>query len=282
MNIEAKKIRSYRLHAHHLDGKIPIDGLINIAGACGLQNTPPGAWETALYNRLEGCTLPILREALYEQKSLLQAWSYRGVPVVFPTGQSDIFLTALISQDGEWPWIYTRGITGALDYLQISFDDLLLRTKEAAKHLDSHIIISKETLDKTLAEIIKNDLPQDKRALWCGPSMYGNPEKQTVGEAAVSFLLRPCSFSSLVVFGERQGASPGLRGGASREGVGTLRPAVRAGLLGAADSAAGGGAASHRVPPAGGQLLARNGRLRPGGGRGAVEPREVRRTDLGS
>lgn len=208
MNIEAEKVRSYRLHAHHLDGKIPIDGLINIAGACGLQNTPPGAWETALYNRLEGCTLPILSEALYEQKSLLQAWSYRGVPVVFPTVQSDIFLTALISQDGEWPWIYTRGITGALDYLQISFDDLLLRTKEAAKHLDSHTIISKETLDKTLAEIIQNGLPQDKGALWCGPSMYGDPEKQTVGEAAVSFLLRPCSFSSLVVFGKRQGVSP--------------------------------------------------------------------------
>ena len=208
MNIEAEKIRSYRLHTHHLDSKIPIDGLMNAAGACGLQNTPPGAWETALYNRLEGCTSSILSEALYEQKSLLQAWSYRGVPVVFPAVQSDIFLTALISQDGEWPWIYTLGITGALDYLQISFDDLLLRTKEAAKHLDSHTIISKETLDKTLAEIIQNDLPQDKRALWCGPSMYGNPEKQTVGEAAVSFLLRPCSFSSLVVFGERQGASP--------------------------------------------------------------------------
>ncbi len=208
MNIEAERIRRYRLHANHLDGKLPFDGLINIAGACGLQNTPPGAWETALYNRLEGCTLPILSEALYEQKSLLQAWSYRGVPVVFPTVQSDIFLTALISQDGEWPWIYTRGITGALDYLQMSFDDLLLRTKEAVKHLDSHTIISKETLDKTLAGIVQNDLPQDKRALWCGPSMYGNPEKQTVGEAAVSFLLRPCSFSSLVVFGERQGVSP--------------------------------------------------------------------------
>jgi len=208
MNVEAEKIRGYRLHAHHLDGKIPIDGLVHAAGACGLQNTPPGAWETALWNRLEGCTLPILHEALYEQKGLLQAWSYRGVPVVFPAEQSDIFLTALISQDGEWPWIYTRGITGALDYLQMPFDDLLLRTKEAAKYLDSHTIKSKETLDSTLAKIIENDLPQDEQALWRGPSMYGNPEKQTVGEAAVSFLLRPCSFSSLVVFGERQGMSP--------------------------------------------------------------------------
>lgn len=33
MNIEAEKIRSYRLHAHRLDSKIPIDGLINTAGA---------------------------------------------------------------------------------------------------------------------------------------------------------------------------------------------------------------------------------------------------------
>ena len=67
---------------------------------------------------------------------------------------------------------------------------------------------SKETLDQTLADIIQIDLPKDKQALWCAPSMYGNPEKQTVGGAAVSFLLRPCSFSSLVVFGERQGVSP--------------------------------------------------------------------------
>lgn len=38
--------------------------------------------------------------------------------------------------------------------------------------------------------------------------MYGNPEKQTVGGAAVSFLLRPCAFEGRVVFGERKGASP--------------------------------------------------------------------------
>lgn len=208
MNVEPDKIRSYRLHAHHLDRKIPIDDLIHAAGTCGLQNTPPGAWETALFNRLEGCNLQILNDALYKQKNLLQAWSYRGVPVVFPTEQSDVFLTALISQEGEQPWIYTRGITGALDFVQMPFDDLLMRVKEAAKYLDSHTIRSKEALDETLAGIIEHDLPKGKRALWCAPSMYGNPENQTVGGAIVSFLLRPCSFSSLVVFGERQGASP--------------------------------------------------------------------------
>jgi len=37
--------------------------------------------------------------------------------------------------------------------------------------------------------------------------MYGNPEKQTVGGAVVSFLLRPCAFMGLVVFGRREGIS---------------------------------------------------------------------------
>jgi len=206
--VNTKKIRNYRLHAHHLDRKVPMTGMLTAAGVCGLQNTPPGAWETSLFNRLDGCTLQALNAALYDKKTLLQAWSYRGVPVVFPTEQSDIFLTPLIAQEGEQPWIYTPGITGALDYLGMSFDDLLLRIKEAIQYLDGHTIKSKEKLDQTLADIIYDDLPKDKQALWCAPSMYGNPDKQTVGGAAVSFLLRPCSFSSLIVFGERQGVSP--------------------------------------------------------------------------
>ena len=207
-NVNAERIRHYRLHAHRLDKKVPMSGILDAAGVCGLQNTPPGAWETSLFNRLDGCTLQALHDALYHKKTLLQAWSYRGVPVVFPTEQSDIFLTPLIAREGEQPWIYTQGITGALDYLQMSFDDLLSRMKKAIKYLDNHTVKSKETLDQTLADIIQNDLPKDKQALWCAPSMYGNPEKQTVGGAVVSFLLRPCSFSSLVVFGERQGVSP--------------------------------------------------------------------------
>jgi len=187
MNVNAEKIRNYRLHAHHLDRKIPMGGMLTAAGVCGLQNTPPGAWETSLFNRLDGCTLQSLNEALYNSKTLLQAWSYRGVPVVFPTVQSDIFLTPLIAQEGEQPWIYTPGVTGALVYLHMPFADLLPHIKKAIQYLDSHTIKSKETLDQTLADIIHDDLAKDKQVLWCAPSMYGNPEKQAVGGAAVFF-----------------------------------------------------------------------------------------------
>lgn len=208
MKIEPDQIRGYRLNAHHLDKKLPACCLTRAAGACGLQNSPPGAWETAMFNRIEGCTLSLLNDALYKEKSLLQAWSFRGAPVVFPTNQSAIFLSPLSAKEGEKPWIYTQGITSALDFVQISFDDLLLRTKEAVRYLDYHTVKSKESLDQILADIILDHLPEEKREPWCAPSMYGSPDRQTVGGAAVSFLLRPCSFSSLVVFGERQGISP--------------------------------------------------------------------------
>ena len=208
MDMELNRIRAFRLRAHHLDKRYPVACLTDAAGVCGLQNSPPGAWETAAFNRLEGCTLSLLQEALYEEKSLLQAWSFRGAPVVFPTRQSGVFLTALTARDGEQPWIYTAGIAAALEFLQLPFDWLLAQTQQAAAALDHITVKSKEALDQTLADLVEPKLPTEKQALWRAPSMYGSPDRQTVGGAVVSFLLRPCAFSSLVVFGKRQGVSP--------------------------------------------------------------------------
>ncbi len=208
MDIRAQAVRSSRLRAHHLDKMLPSGQIETAAGACGVQNSPPGAWETALFNRVEGCTLPELHDALYRRKTLLQAWSYRGVPVVFPTAESGVFLSPLAAREGEAPWIYTRGIALALEHLQMSFDSLLPLVKQAAGYLDAHTVQGKETLDRVLADAVREHLPSEKRTLWDSPSMYGAPDRQTVGGAAVSFLLRPCSFSGLVVFGCRRGGSP--------------------------------------------------------------------------
>ena len=125
MKASLEQIRAFRLKNHHLDRPLPLSRLDEAAGACGVQNSPPGAWETALWNRVEGVTPPVLQAALYQEKTLLQAWSIRGVPLVFPTADAGVFLTPLCAQEGEAPGIYTRGITGALDALGMSFYDLL-------------------------------------------------------------------------------------------------------------------------------------------------------------
>lgn len=208
MELSARQIRAHRLRAHHLDQKYPFGELLAVAGTCGLQNSPPGAWETAAFCRLKNCTLPQLHQALYQKKELLQAWSIRGVPLIFPTADSSVFLSALIAQEGEEPWIYTKGIGLALDHLGMSFAELLPLVESAAEYLEDHTIKSKEELDRVLAQLIAEQLPAQKQSLWNAPSMYGAPDRQTVGGAAVSFLLRPCSFKGMVVFGEREGISP--------------------------------------------------------------------------
>lgn len=50
--------------------------------------------------------------------------------------------------------------------------------------------------------------PADKGICGTSPPCMAAPDKQTVGGAVVSFLLRPCAFSGLVVFGKRSGISP--------------------------------------------------------------------------
>lgn len=206
--VTADQVRWYRLAAHHLDKRYPPSQLEEAAGVCGLQNSPPGAWETALFTRLEGCPAARLRAALEEEKSLLQAWSYRGAPVVFPEKESAVFLQALAARPGEEPWIYTRGVTLALDYLGMDWDRALDLVRRAVRCLEGRTIRSKEELDRVLAAEAAAELPPAQWQKWNAPTLYGPPERQTVGGAVVSFALRPCAFLGLVVFGARQSISP--------------------------------------------------------------------------
>lgn len=206
-DISVEQIRCFRLHGHHLDTYGSRDTATALAGACGLQNSPPGAWEAALYNRIPDCTMSDMAQYLYKDRTLIQAWSMRGAPVVFPADLSSTFLLALCPVQGE-PWIYTNGIQLALEFLQMPFGELLDLLKQVIPELDGRRIVSKAVLDQTLAEWMAPLLPSAKRDLWHQPSMYGTPHKQTVGGAVVSFLLRPCAFMGLVVFGEREGIYP--------------------------------------------------------------------------
>ena len=208
MELDPQTIRRRRLAAHHLRQPLPREKLAEAASACGFQNSPPGSWETAAFNRVEGCTREDLENALCRDKTLLQAWSWRGVPAVFPADEAPVFLSPLAAQPGEEPWIYTRGITLGLDHLGMDFYQLLPLMMEAVRSLDGRTIRSKESLDQFLADQMEPLLPLEKLPLWRTPSLYGSPDRQTVGGAVVSFLLRPCSFQSLVVFGQREGITP--------------------------------------------------------------------------
>jgi hypothetical protein len=148
-----------------------------------------------------------MHDLLIKEKTLLQAWSLRGAPYVFPAAQSDVFLSALIPRADE-EWIYTKGIGPALDHLGMGFDELLSGLIIVIPLLDRQTVKSKTALDRLLAEAMLPLIPPARRGLWNSPSMYGAPDVQTVGGAAVSFLLRPCAMMGLVVLAGREGQSP--------------------------------------------------------------------------
>lgn len=202
-----EQIRYFRLVSHHLDRRYEKSNITKLAGACGMQNTPPGAWETALYNRTLDISLSEMEDVLYNKRILLQAWSMRGAPFVFPTEDSAVFLSALAAKEDE-PFIYTRGISLALDFLQMTFEELYEIFKQVMPMLDNHMVVSKCALDQTIAQWMTPFLPAGRQELWSQPSMYGSPDRQTVGGAVVSFMLRPASFCGLAVFGERKGMTP--------------------------------------------------------------------------
>lgn len=200
-----EQILAFRLQNMSLSAAFPPSRIEEAFGGWVMQNTPPGVWETALHTRMPSLPLSHIEEALSLGKTLIQAWSLRGAPCIFPASEREIFLTALLPEAGE-DWIYTRGISGALDHLGMSQEELLPMVEQAALLLEDTVITGKSSLDHALAERVAPELSQDRRERWYSPSIYG--ANQTMGEAAVSFLLRPCALKQLVVFGKKQKTSP--------------------------------------------------------------------------
>lgn len=198
--VTRNQIRMFRLQHHHLDRYYHKADVYKVVGACGMQNTPPEIWQSSLFLRIPTFTLSEMTKLLYEDKTLVQAWSYRGAPIIFPTIESDVFLTSLIAKENE-EWIYTHGIQLALDYLDMTFSELFTLCQHVMSNLNASMICGKRLLDQTIADWIRPLLPVKKQTLWDAPSMYG--ANQTVGGGVVSFLLRPCAMQGRIVFGVR-------------------------------------------------------------------------------
>ena len=147
LSLTREQILSFRLKSHNLTGISPSD-ITDAFGGWIMQNSPPGAWELSVFSRMPDITLSSLDEALTESRTLIQAWSLRGAPCIFPVQDCDVFLTALIPENE--PWIYTRGIALVLEHLHMSMEELLPLVKNAALILNENEIVGKPSLDHIL------------------------------------------------------------------------------------------------------------------------------------
>lgn len=89
--VTAEMARSHRLRAHHLAAPLPPGAYCEAAAACGLQNSPPGAFETALFARVQGASPAGIRRALYEEKACFRPGACAARPPCFPRGTAMCF-----------------------------------------------------------------------------------------------------------------------------------------------------------------------------------------------
>lgn len=204
--IRRRDVIAFRLGAHGLTQRLPEGGLLEAAGRCGIQNSPPGSAALALNARVASLTPEQMDSAVAEEKSLLQAWSLRGAPFFFPTADAPVFTTGVLppTKDEEDALRhFIPGVQPALDRLGMSLGRAVELTDEEIRAVLAGRRLAINELGAETAVRIADRLKPAQRRRWeqVGPYAPGQP----LGEAVVHFCLRILTLRRVVCFAPRAG-----------------------------------------------------------------------------
>jgi hypothetical protein len=156
---------AFRLAGQHLVRRLPDSypgSLLEAAGACGIQNTPPGSAALALHARVAGLGPAAVDRALETDRHLLQVWSVRGAPHVVPAGARDVFTIGLLPGDEPSSRALVRVILGDLDAAGLPAAEAIRQTAQAVTEaLDGRTLSKDELLEE-----LKRRLPRELNP-WC-------------------------------------------------------------------------------------------------------------------
>jgi hypothetical protein len=192
---------AFRLSAHNLTERLGEGGLLDAAGRCGIQNSPPGSALLALHARVRNLTPEQVAGAVAEEKSLLQTWCMRGSPFYVPTSDAPVFTTGVLPPTEEAMRHFVLGVEPALDRLDMSLiESVELTGAEIGAVLSGRRLAINE-LGAEIATRIAHRLPKRQRDIWEeeGPYALGQP----LGEGVVHFCVRILTLQRVVCFGPR-------------------------------------------------------------------------------
>ena len=93
-----EQILAFRAARHALDRRRPTSALLDVVGACGVQDTPPGSADVSLAARID-IDAPFAVEEI-KQKRLVLTWSMRGAPHLVPPADHALFTLGVRPADG--------------------------------------------------------------------------------------------------------------------------------------------------------------------------------------
>ena len=202
VQVTREDVIAFRLSAQHLTERSDREGLLDAAGACGVQNSPPGSALLALRARVRDLSREQVDRAVAGEKRLLQSWCMRGSPFFFPTTDAAIFTTGVLPPSEETMRHFVLGVGPAVDELGLSLMDTVELTGAEIRHVLAGRRLAIDEFGKQLAERIAPKLSKVQRDIWAreGPHAAGQP----LGEAVVHFCIRILTLQGVVCFAPRE------------------------------------------------------------------------------
>lgn len=129
-SVGREQILAFRAAGQSLDRRRPATKLADVAGACGVQDTPPGNADVSFATRLD-IDGPVAKEAV-AAKELVLAWSLRGAPHLFPLEAFAVFTLGARPADDTLEALWGQP-EGALVEVEKAILAVLRSTKPKAK-----------------------------------------------------------------------------------------------------------------------------------------------------
>ncbi|MGS2805219.1 winged helix DNA-binding domain-containing protein [Nocardia sp. MW-W600-9] len=199
VSVATGDVVGFRLGAHHLLTRRR--DLLVVAGACAVQNSPPGSALLALHARVEDVTAERVEHLVGVEKSLVQTWCMRGAPHFFPTADLPVFTSGVLPTTEAARLHLIGGVEPALRTLELGLDDIVDRTAEQIGPALAHRALPIDALGRELAARIASTLSPARREAWQALGPYG--ANQPLGEAVVHFCLRILALRGLVCLAPR-------------------------------------------------------------------------------
>lgn len=198
-----EEVIAFRLHAHHLTERLDERRLLDAAGGCGVQDSPPGSALLALNARVENVTRERVDDAIAVGRSLLRSWCMRGAPFCFPTADAPVFTAGALPPTEAGMRQLVLGVGPAVDELGLSLTEAVDLTGAEVGDVLAGRRLPVGPLGEELAARIAGRLSRRQRGIWEreGPYAAGQP----LGEAVAHFCLRILALRGVVCFAPREG-----------------------------------------------------------------------------